>query len=66
MLEKIIEFFTYKLTALITLMTNDCTNNFLNDFRCDYHSRNTKVKYSNALQEIIYVLAMYDHVIFYR
>lgn len=46
------------------MLTNVCINIFLNDFRCDYHSRNRKVKNGSSLQEIIYVLAMYDHVIF--
>ena len=26
------------------MLTNVCINIFLNDFRCDYHSRNRKVK----------------------
>ena len=39
------------------MLTNVCINIFLNDFRCDYHSRNRKVKNGSSLQEIIYVLA---------
>lgn len=37
---------------IITSLTNVCTNNFLNDFRCDYHGTFRKVKNGNYGQKL--------------